>query len=191
MIDSNIIRNDNQFVYLKRCAHNNMLFNIYILNTAPFIEKFVYAEIRENSVLKKEVALRIIVDNILNKLLNNTQYTNGYRSMSCSTAKSLLPIMANVFELTDDTLAGYTYHEGVKTLKTNDLYKLFTKESCDTYINSKDFAESNFTDDTETFLRHDSRIYIWLHNFLSTRYKGCHIRRSEYCIYSYYELVSS
>ena len=44
VIDSNIIRNDNQFVYLKRCAHN-MFFNIYILNTVPFIEKFVYVEI--------------------------------------------------------------------------------------------------------------------------------------------------
>ena len=66
VIDSNIIRNDNQFVYIKRSAHNNMLFNIYILNTAPFIEKFVYAEIRENSVLEKEVALHVIVDNILN-----------------------------------------------------------------------------------------------------------------------------
>ena len=103
-----------------------MLFNIYILNTAPFIEKFVYAEIRENNVLEKEVALHIVVDNISNKLLNNTQYTNG---MSCSTAKSLLPIMANIFKLTDDTLAGYTYHEGVKTLETNDLYKLFPIES--------------------------------------------------------------
>ena len=63
-IDLNIIRNDNQFVYLKRCAHNNMLFNIYIPNTAPFIEKFVYTEIRENNVLEKEVALHIVVDNI-------------------------------------------------------------------------------------------------------------------------------
>ena len=81
MIDSNIIRNDNQFVYQKQCAHNNMLVNIYILNTAPFIEKFVHAEIRENNVLEKEVTLCIVVDNILNKLLNNTQYTNGYRSM--------------------------------------------------------------------------------------------------------------
>ena len=179
------INNNNNVSKFDGCA------NIYIPNTAPFIKKFVYAEIRENSVLKKEVALRIIVDNILNKLLNNTQYMNVYRSMSCNTAKSLLPIMANIFELTDDTLAGYTYHEGVKTLKTNDLYKLFPIESCDTYINSKDFVESNFTDDIEPFSRHDSKIYIWLHKFLSTRYKGCHIRRSEYCIYSYYELVSS
>ena len=116
---------------------------------------------------------------------------NGYRSMSCNTAKSLLTIMANIFELTDDTLTGYTYHEGVKTLKTNDLYKLFPIESYDTYINSKDFIESNFTNDVETFSRHDNKIYIWLHNFLSTGYKGCHIRQSEYCIYSYYELVSS
>ena len=64
-----------------------MYVNIYILNTMLFIEKFVYAEIRENSVPDKEVALRIIVDNILNKLLIDTQYRNGYRSMSCTTAK--------------------------------------------------------------------------------------------------------
>ena len=102
MIDSNIMRNDNQFVYQKQCAHNNMLVNIYILNTAPFIEKFVHAEIRENNVLEKEVTFRTVLDNILNKLLNNTQYTNGYRSMSCSTEKSLLPSMANIFKLTDD-----------------------------------------------------------------------------------------
>ena len=49
-----------------------MLFNIYILNTAPFIETFVSAEEKENSVLKKEVTMCTIVDNILNKLLNNT-----------------------------------------------------------------------------------------------------------------------
>ena len=59
--------------------------------------------------------------------------------------------MANIFKLTDDMLAGYTYHEGVKTLETNDLYKLFPIESCDTYINSKDFVEPNLTDDIETF----------------------------------------
>ena len=88
--------------------------------------------------------------------------------MSCSTAKSLLPIMANVFKLTDDMLAGYTYHEGVRTLKTNDLYKLFPTESYDTYINSKDFVESNFTDDIETVSYHDSRTYIWLHNYITS-----------------------
>ena len=60
-IDLNMTRNDNQFVYLKRCAHNNLLFNIYILNTAPFFEKFVYADIKENSVLKKDVALHKII----------------------------------------------------------------------------------------------------------------------------------
>ena len=95
--------------------------------------------------------------------------------MSCSTAKNLLPIVANVFELTDDTLTGYTHHERLKTLETNVLQKLFPIESCDTYINSKDSVESNFINDIETFWRHDSRIYVWLHNFLSTRYKGCYI----------------
>ena len=52
---------------------------------------------------------------------------NGYRSMSCSTAKRLLPIMTYVFELTDDTLAGYTYHERVKTLETNEVIEKYRR----------------------------------------------------------------
>ena len=50
-------------------------------------------------------------------------------------------MVANVFKLTDDTLSGHTYDEGVKTLETSDLYKLFPIESCDTCINLKDFVE--------------------------------------------------
>ena len=115
-MNSEIMKHNHQFFYVKQCAHNCSYFNAYILNKIAFIDSFVYAEISsENSVINREITMRIIVDNTFNKLMNSfVQHTNGYSNVACKVAKKKLEINPYAFEITGDTIVGYTFHEGSK-----------------------------------------------------------------------------
>ena len=143
-----------------------MYYNIYILRKTPFIDRFIYAEIKETPLLNKYFMLRVVVDNILDRIMKRFTRPTG-RMTSCTVARILLNeilmclhyVMTSMFgKNTILKFAVFLSHDGSQP--PSDVYELFPIELSENYSNSESFIEYNLLSDIKLNCPDETRDFV-------------------------------